>query len=98
MKERLCDFCALVVTVVIGVSGLTGCSTVGGTAADLGLAGAGGIAALARRRLHVVLGVAGLRSIRCLAVDVATTRVGVRTFHCVDIWSSRQTGSSAASA
>ena len=44
MKERSCDFCALAVTVVIGVSGLTGCSTVGGTAADLGLAGAGGVA------------------------------------------------------
>lgn len=44
MKERSFDFSALLVAVAIAVTGLTGCSTAGRAAADLGLAGAGGIA------------------------------------------------------
>lgn len=44
MKERSFNSGGLLVAVVIAVTGLTGCSTAGSAVADLGLAGAGGIA------------------------------------------------------
>ena len=44
MKKRRYNRSALLCAMLVGFAGLTGCSTVGGAAADLGLAGAGGVA------------------------------------------------------
>jgi hypothetical protein len=44
MKKRRYKQIALMCALLVGVAGLTGCGTVGGTAADFGLAGAGGVA------------------------------------------------------
>ena len=44
MKERSCSRFVLLISAAITVLALSGCSTAGGAAADLGLAGAGGIA------------------------------------------------------
>ena len=44
MKKRRYKVGALLGVVLVGLTGLPGCSTVGSAAADLGLAGAGGVA------------------------------------------------------
>ena len=44
MRKQRYKRIVLLCTALVGITGLTGCGTVGGAAADLGLAGAGGVA------------------------------------------------------
>ena len=44
MSKRRCERCALLCALLIAAGGLAGCSTAGRVAADIGLAGAGGVA------------------------------------------------------